>query len=309
MIAFVKCSILYWNLNSFLFCFAGTIFKHGKQKSILYALSYVDLLPSIKWHLQSEPDINGNSWKLDLSWYNVAARCSREQVVCARAFFKGRHLHWHLQTRRSGATRSHTDHPKSNIVAVLPITVHYKYEWMLLIHTFLTMASAHGQVGADGKVQVQGDAGVKGQGSFDMWRDYLSLNPLLKKKPGPDHPNPTGAPGSQIRTWQREDYSTFTETSSTENNSAEMSSVSSLSDTCSSSSGAGRKYCGFCRKNGESAQIYRSHKLKSGDGRVTCPILWSYTCPVCAATGDNAHTLRYCPQARQQKDERNAWPH
>lgn len=176
---------------------------------------------------------------------------------------------------------------------------------MLLIHTFLTMASEHGQVGADGEVKVQGEAVLKGQGSFDMWRDYLNLGPLLRKRPGLDQPNPPGAPWGHIQTWQREDYSVFTENNGTGSNSAEMSSVSSLSDTCSSS--AASKFCGFCHKNGETMQIYHSHRLKSADGKVTCPILWSYTCPVCAATGDNAHTRRYCPQAGQQRDKRKRW--
>uniref|UniRef100_A0A8C5MWD4 Nanos homolog 1 n=1 Tax=Leptobrachium leishanense TaxID=445787 RepID=A0A8C5MWD4_9ANUR len=53
--------------------------------------------------------------------------------------------------------------------------------------------------------------------------------------------------------------------------------------------------CGFCRNNREAAQIYNSHSLKGTDGRILCPILRGYKCPLCGATGDNAHTLRYCP--------------
>ena len=30
-------------------------------------------------------------------------------------------------------------------------------------------------------------------------------------------------------------------------------------------------------------------------GKVVCPILYAYKCPICHATGDYAHTLKYCP--------------
>lgn len=152
------------------------------------------------------------------------------------------------------------------------------------------MASVHSQVGAQGE--------AKAQGTFDMWHDYLNLVTVLINRPEQHHLNPAGAPWDHCQTWQREDCSIIAEN----NNSSEMSSVSSLSDTCSS--GASNRFCGFCRQNGETARIYSSHQLKAADGKVTCPILWKYTCPVCAATGDNAHTRRHCPQAGQQEDVR-----
>ncbi|XP_048377681.1 nanos homolog 1-like [Stegostoma tigrinum] len=56
--------------------------------------------------------------------------------------------------------------------------------------------------------------------------------------------------------------------------------------------------CTFCKQNGESRNIYASHVLRDEDGRTVCPILRRYTCPVCKATGDSAHTKRFCQSLR-----------
>ncbi|XP_038629689.1 nanos homolog 1-like [Scyliorhinus canicula] len=56
--------------------------------------------------------------------------------------------------------------------------------------------------------------------------------------------------------------------------------------------------CVFCRNNNESVTLYTTHVLKSPDGRVLCPILRRYTCPLCGANGDNAHTIKYCPLSK-----------
>ncbi|XP_059182714.1 nanos homolog 1 [Centropristis striata] len=133
---------------------------------------------------------------------------------------------------------------------------------------------------------------------FDMWYDYLKLGGLLERlrdRPDESHRDSEGpkkeqaAPWSHIQTsGQEEACKTFKWTSS--------ASSSSFSDT--SSNGTCSEYCRFCKQNGESASVYRSHKLKSNDGKVICPVLWKYTCSICKATGDKAHTRRYCPQVQ-----------
>uniref|UniRef100_A0A674D753 Nanos-type domain-containing protein n=1 Tax=Salmo trutta TaxID=8032 RepID=A0A674D753_SALTR len=45
-----------------------------------------------------------------------------------------------------------------------------------------------------------------------------------------------------------------------------------------------------------SRKIYQSHKLKSKDGKIICPILRRYISLVCGATRDSAHTRHYCQQ-------------
>lgn len=49
--------------------------------------------------------------------------------------------------------------------------------------------------------------------------------------------------------------------------------------------------CGFCKNNGHDF----AHILKDELGRVACPRLRKYICPKCHQTGNNAHTVKYCP--------------
>ena len=54
--------------------------------------------------------------------------------------------------------------------------------------------------------------------------------------------------------------------------------------------------CRFCQSNGEDESWYRGHVTRSPAGKVLCPVLRVYTCPVCAVIGDNAHTSSTAPR-------------
>uniref|UniRef100_A0A8C1SNJ4 Nanos homolog 2 n=1 Tax=Cyprinus carpio TaxID=7962 RepID=A0A8C1SNJ4_CYPCA len=115
-------------------------------------------------------------------------------------------------------------------------------------------------------------------GCFLMWRDYMDLRRTL----------------SQLLE-HRDEGRASAEGGTPAEGSMRAGSTSSASSTSASSSrdlGTPRDTCGFCRQNGETAVVYTSHRLKARDGRVLCPILRSYVCPFCSATGDWAHTLK-----------------
>lgn len=56
------------------------------------------------------------------------------------------------------------------------------------------------------------------------------------------------------------------------------------------------KHCVFCENNNEPDAVVRSHAVRDALGRVLCPKLRVYICPICKASGDLAHTVKYCPQ-------------
>ena len=66
-----------------------------------------------------------------------------------------------------------------------------------------------------------------------------------------------------------------------------------------------QEVCVFCRNNGEEESFYASHSLKDLEGRVTCPVLRAYTCPICGANGDDAHTIKYCPKNQSNMNATN----
>lgn len=59
--------------------------------------------------------------------------------------------------------------------------------------------------------------------------------------------------------------------------------------------------CSFCKNNGEPEVIYQSHSLKDSIGRITCPLLRNYVCPICGESGQNAHTITYCKKFKKSK--------
>jgi protein nanos 1 len=82
-----------------------------------------------------------------------------------------------------------------------------------------------------------------------------------------------------------------------------------------------RPICTFCKSNGESANVFTSHGkrksftnkkyffvlvLRNINNEIECPILMSYICPKCGATGKSAHTIKYCPALSE--NERVALP-
>ncbi|KAJ2944061.1 hypothetical protein O0L34_g8399 [Tuta absoluta] len=64
--------------------------------------------------------------------------------------------------------------------------------------------------------------------------------------------------------------------------------------------------CRFCKNNGERESYYRSHVLKDSNGRVCCPVLRAFVCKRCGATGDSAHTIKYCPLSTSEERIKSA---
>ncbi|KAJ2939082.1 hypothetical protein O0L34_g10272 [Tuta absoluta] len=82
-------------------------------------------------------------------------------------------------------------------------------------------------------------------------------------------------------------------------------SPSSYASSSKYNSESGQKMCTFCRKNGETPIVYMTHSLKEKVENkyvVSCPILRSHVCSTCGESGDNAHTITYCPVLRSNNN-------
>ncbi|XP_028712011.1 nanos homolog 2 [Peromyscus leucopus] len=113
---------------------------------------------------------------------------------------------------------------------------------------------------------------------FDMWKDYFNLSQVIL----------TIIQGRRQRLVDQ---------------GAEVPTPSPQEKSEQEPGGSGNlaTLCNFCKHNGESRHVYASHQLKTSEGVVVCPILRHYVCPLCEATGDQAHTLKYCPLNSSQQ--------
>uniref|UniRef100_A0A8C7L5S3 Nanos-type domain-containing protein n=1 Tax=Oncorhynchus kisutch TaxID=8019 RepID=A0A8C7L5S3_ONCKI len=56
-----------------------------------------------------------------------------------------------------------------------------------------------------------------------------------------------------------------------------------------------RKFCSFCKYNGQPESVFLSHSIKNQDGDMMCRYLQLSLCPLCGVTGAQAATKHHCP--------------
>ncbi|XP_040197996.1 nanos homolog 3 [Rana temporaria] len=117
---------------------------------------------------------------------------------------------------------------------------------------------------------------------FSMWKDYLGLHTALKSNP---------QEGSQENFQRQEERPGPCHEGTTSEEPGR--------DGGHSASPGKTMQCTFCKHNGEHWRVYSAHKLRDRDGTILCPVLRSYICPQCGASGDKAHTRRFCPMTKK----------
>ncbi|XP_051994134.1 nanos homolog 3 [Xyrauchen texanus] len=136
---------------------------------------------------------------------------------------------------------------------------------------------------------------------FQPWRDYMGLAEMIRAM----QRTPAALSERQVessRCGDKSEHASATmESPNTPNKRARTAPVrdSRGADLAtpgkSISSTPDKKFCSFCKHNGESEAVFASHYLKDRNGDVVCPYLSQYVCPQCGATGAKAHTKRFCP--------------
>ncbi|XP_042295866.1 nanos homolog 2-like [Sceloporus undulatus] len=140
---------------------------------------------------------------------------------------------------------------------------------------------------------------------FDMWKDYFGFSKVMAEIAEMQKADPVSAPtgdasGCGMPLADHAGTSTQWPNKSVPSGNG----ISGHGAHCQASQASlfqqPLAWCTFCKRNGESVPIYTSHPLRSADGAVACPVLRRYVCPLCGASGDNAHTMRHCPLGQQK---------
>lgn len=129
---------------------------------------------------------------------------------------------------------------------------------------------------------------------FDRFHDYFGLARLVTQAA------PVSEPHSEDNFYQQDDQEIKQDQDSSTDTGFRPFTIDELSRE-SRPQRANRwvvpkpTWCVFCKNNGESEEVYTSHVLKNSLDKVACPRLRAYICPLCGISGDNAHTIKYCP--------------